>query len=141
MSKRRPSRRLRRLVARAREDYFFLGHTLSEYQKLNGMDDDRLAVFLKCRRETLNRLALCRKPDVDSREFAHDLRRIANFAACDADRLVQLLRYVAALQSLPVENTQTARGFLMAARDRREDGHKGRKKKGTQQGTEEVGDC
>ena len=54
---------LSRLVARARQDAFFVGRALAIYQKLHGMDDQHMAQWLECSEDDLARLALCRLPD------------------------------------------------------------------------------
>jgi len=111
------------LVSRARGDAFFLGQTLAEYQAMHGMDDRELGGMLQCAPEALGRLALCRRPDDQTAEFREDVLRIAALASCSAERLVQLLREVAAVASLRQGRGETsAHGMLMAARDRRSRG-------------------
>jgi hypothetical protein len=113
---------MQRLVERTRQDAFFVGRALAVYQKLHDMDDPQLAQRLKCSLSDLTRLALCRLPDDKKVGFQHDVRKIAAFAACDPDRLVQLLREVAAWDALQGDNQEVADGFLLAARDRKPEG-------------------
>jgi hypothetical protein len=113
---------LRRLVERTRQDAFFVGRALSVYQRLHDLDDPQLAQWLGCSEPDLNRLALCRLPDDKKVGFQQDVRKIAAFAACDPDRLVQLLREVAAWDALQGNNQEVANGFLLAARDRKPEG-------------------
>ena len=117
---RRGDRGFKRMVLRASDDVFFMGRALAEYRALHGMDDQKLGQRLQCTHEALARLALCRRPDDREAKFQDDVKRIAAFAPCNADRLVQLLREVAALGSLRKQRGKPPlAGLLMAARDRR----------------------
>ncbi|MFQ5741083.1 MAG: hypothetical protein ACE5JX_18940 [Acidobacteriota bacterium] len=107
-----------RLLERVRRDDFFLGHALSVYQEANNLNDTDLAGWLECSEDLLRRLALCRKPEDQSPRFQEDVRRIADFAQCNPDRLVRLLRESAAIGSL-TEGAHSD-GLLMAALDRGE---------------------
>lgn len=110
---------LRCFARRASTDAFFLGRALAEFQVLHRIDDPKLAELLQCTIEALNRLALCRRPNDQTPEFREEVQRIAMFATCNAERLVQLLREVAAVASLREErNEASSQGLLMAARDR-----------------------
>lgn len=113
---------LRRLVDRARKDAFFVGRALAIYQRLHDMDDPQLAQRLECSVPDLTRLALCRLPDDKKGGFQHDVRKIAAFAPCDPDSLVQVLREVASWDALQGDSQERANGFLLAARDHKPDG-------------------
>lgn len=107
------------LTRRARADKFFLGQSLALYQSLHRMSDKRLAKLLECSAEALGRLALCRRPDDQGARFREDVERVAVFASCSSERLLQLLREVAAITSLREAGVKaSADGMLMAARDR-----------------------
>ena len=106
-----------RAIERARDDDFFLGWALAHFQVDNRMEDEKLAEWLGCTREQLWKLSLCRLPSDQSDDFAVNVQQIATFGGCRPDRLVQLLREVAALSSLR-EGAKLADGALMAARDR-----------------------
>ncbi|MFZ5448915.1 MAG: hypothetical protein ACOZFS_09805 [Thermodesulfobacteriota bacterium] len=112
----------RRLMERARQDAFFVGWALALYQRLHDMDDPQLARWLQCSDSDLTKLALCRRPDGNQKGFQQDVGKIAAFAACHPDRLVQVLREVAVWDALKEENQEVARGFLLAARDRKLEG-------------------
>lgn len=108
---------------RASTDAFFLGRALAEHQAMHGIDDRKLAKMLQCTVQALARLALCRRPDDQAAKFREEVQRIATFASCNAERLVQLLREVAAVASLREEGSEaSSQGLLMAARDRRSSG-------------------
>jgi len=108
------------LARRASTDAFFLGNAFAEYQAMHGIDDRTLAKMLGCTIQAVARLALCRRPDDQAAKFREEVQRIATFASCNAERLVQLLREVAAVGSLREEGREaSSQGLLMAARDRR----------------------
>ena len=113
---------LRRLVERARHDAFFVGRALSIYQKLHGLDDQQMAQWLECSEADLERLALCRHPDDKKDGFQQDVRKIAAFAVCNPDRLVQVLREAASWDAFQGDSQDPAHGFLLAARDHKPDG-------------------
>ncbi|MDQ3775289.1 MAG: hypothetical protein M3461_13530 [Pseudomonadota bacterium] len=114
---------LRWFARRASADAFFLGRALAEYQAMHGLDDGTLAEMLQCTLEALARLALCRRPDDQAAKFREEVQRIATFTSCNAERLVELLREVAAVASLREEGSDaSSQGLLMAARDRRSSG-------------------
>jgi hypothetical protein len=113
------SKLIQRLIKLARKDTFFLGWALSVYQEIHSIDDHQLARWLECDVKTLDRLALCRLPGDKSPKFQNDIKKIAKFGRCNADRLVQLLREVVSILSLRGEVIEDARGLLMAARDRK----------------------
>ncbi len=114
---------LRRLVERVRRDAFFVGRALAIYQRRHDLDDLKLAQRLECSVSDLKRLALCRLPDDKQQiEFQQDVRKIAAFAPCNPDRLVQLLREVASWDALQGDSQERANGFLLAARDYKPDG-------------------
>ena len=113
---------IQRFVNQARKDTFFLGWALSVYQEIQSIDDHQLARWLECDLKNLNRLALCRLPDDKSPKFQNDIKKIAKFGRCSADRLVLLLREVVSILSLRGEVIEDTRGLLMAARGRKPDG-------------------
>ena len=113
-----PLKRMADLVSR---DPFFMGWALAQYQAHYSMADQALAEWLGCDTERLVRLALCRAPSDQSRRFQADVRRVATYANCNADQLVSLLREVAVIGSLRDTPSVGKDGFLMAARDRRDD--------------------
>jgi chromosome condensin MukBEF MukE localization factor len=114
---------LRWFARRASADAFFLGSALAEYQAMHGIDDRKLAETLRCTIEALARLGVCRRPDDQAAKFREEVQRIATFVSCNAERLVRLLREVAAVASLREGGSEaSSQGLLMAARDRRSSG-------------------
>jgi hypothetical protein len=113
---------IRRLVQRARQDPYFLGWTLSKYQYRHCLNDQQLAQRLECTLKALERLSICRLPDDLKEEFHQEVRQIAKFSPCNCDRLVQLLREVAAISVLADGFAENENGFLLAARHRKPHG-------------------
>ena len=117
-----------KIADRVRNDSYFLAQVLSKYEILHDISDQQLATYLECKPDGLIRLFLCRLPNVDDRQFQKDIRRIAEFAKCNLDKLVKILREVTAIIALQDETANiSSRGLLMAARDRHKE-HKGREK-------------
>ena len=87
------------------------------------MRETHLARFLGCSTRNLPRLGLCRRPDPDSPTFQSDIRRVADAFGLHADRLIQLIREMDALDvlgnALPGTGQEAVRGLLIAARDRK----------------------
>ncbi len=111
-------------VGRASHDLQFLGYDLREYRELNDLDDDGVARFLQCSRESLDRLALCLHPDPNRGSFRADIEQTAFHCNAHPQRLAQLIRAVDAvrtMRSAPQLRIPQAEpiAYLMAARDRR----------------------
>jgi len=107
---------------RVSSDPAFLAYYLVRFQGDQGWTADELQADLRCVGEAYYRLALCRTPDLDSRDAGSRLLRIADYAGADPYRLIAMVRHVRAMDRLrPTENVDRRGGFLLAARDREED--------------------
>ena len=106
-----------RLLSRASSDPLFVGSALAVYKMTRELDDVRLAAWLECSIDSLDRLALCRLPQREER-LCRDIEQIAAFGGCDADKLVALVREVAALVAFRKTGDRARESFLVAARDR-----------------------
>lgn len=124
MSARRKPR-LAALIRRTEIDTFFVSRTLARYQSMRNIGDAELRRFLNCTSDGLERLALCRLPDDRDAQFRDHVRQIASYVPCDASRLLELFREVAALDSLQGGEDGEATGLLLAARDRRKQSGEG----------------
>jgi hypothetical protein len=113
---------LDRLVALACRDPLFLGCAMADYQLTHDLDASGLAAWLGCSLGALSRLSLCRMPDDHSGRFTDDILKIARFASCNPDRLLQLLREVLVLRGLGRGVPESRAGLLAAARDRKREG-------------------
>lgn len=120
------------LARSLRHDPRFMSHALATHYRQDELDVIPLAEDLGISHALLIRLALCRRPDSTSEEFANQVREIADYTLTDEAQLASLLREVDALEkfaqlegsapdmafeprSLPVT------GVLAAARDRSEE--------------------
>jgi hypothetical protein len=110
--------RLADLAARAAGDPFFLGFTLAEYARAEGLADDRLAAHLRCPVESLTMLRLCRAPRPDPDGFRADVERVAERFGADPAKLAAVVRQVEAVIRLRDAGSVAAEaGFFLAARD------------------------
>src|SRR5690242_7445461 len=118
----KPAESLTRAARRAGEQPFFLASILQAYQRANNLDDLALADLLGCTLNNLPRLALCRRPAIDSQAFATDVAHLAGRFQLNGEQLAMVIRQVDALQALRhhLGAAQTASGLLQAARDRDE---------------------
>ncbi len=119
------------LAQRLQTDPRFMAYALAAYQRQEGMADEELAPALGMLPELVMRLALCRRPDPHSPQFAEQVREIADYALADEGRLANLLRQISSLEKLAQRQPTPATaneedaapltaGFLAAARDRNE---------------------
>jgi hypothetical protein len=109
-----------------------MSYALANHYQQDELDVLPMAESLGISTDLLIRLALCRRPDSTSEEFANQVREIADYTLTDEAQLARLLRQVDALEkfaqlegaapdvafeprSLPVT------GVLAAARDRGEE--------------------
>jgi hypothetical protein len=109
-----------------------MSHALATHYRQDELDVVPLAEDLGISPDLLIRLALCRRPEATSEEFANQVREIADYTLTDEAQLAGLLRQVDALEKfaglegsapdlafeprpLPVT------GVLAAARDRGEE--------------------
>src|SRR5579884_28037 len=105
-------------AARAGGRRFYLASAIAAFQGSRRMDDGELAQFLRCSADTLARLRLCRRPDVDSPDFQEDVRTIVQRFAVHAPSLLQILREVSSVETMRGSMPDSSAGFLMAARDK-----------------------
>jgi len=109
------SNHLDHLAHRLQDDPFFLACPLRLYAKSEGLSDDGLAAGLKCSKETLTSVLLCRAPSEEAESFYEGIERIAARFSLDAEAFAEAVRRGQALyhmaRSLNTSNT------LLAARD------------------------
>ena len=97
----------------------YLGFVLQCYADYERLSRDELAGRLGIAAEGIKDLALCYRPRAAT--FAQDIMAIAARSGADVPSLATIVRYVDALEALPVERAASAeRGALLAARERRE---------------------
>jgi len=114
-------------VRRSSEREWTLGHVLEKYRQFENKSPEALALELGCSLETLEWLALCRRPDEDT--FAEDLSAIADRFNVDPNGLASVIRHAESLGVFAArqEDGQTVRepALVLAARDRDSDDEAG----------------
>lgn len=103
------------LVKRLKGNPDFLAYVLARYQEQEGISDENLPAALGTLPELVFRLALCRRPDANTANFATSVREIADYTLVDESLIADLIRQVSSLESL---SKSAPHGFLAAARDR-----------------------
>ncbi len=107
------------LVKRLRENPDYMAYVLARYQEQEGVNDENLAEALGTLPHLAIRLALCRKPDTGSTDFATRVRELADYTLMDESVLANIIRQVSSLKAL---STASERQLLSAARDRGDPG-------------------
>ena len=106
---------LENMARRVECDPFFLACPLELYRKSEGLSEDALAAGLKCSKEALLSIRLCRAPAGEEESFHDDIERIAARFSVDADALAEAVRRGQAL--FHMASGRNASGTLLAARD------------------------
>ncbi len=126
------SGQLANFALRLEGDRDFMASALAAYREREKLNDQALAKQLGATDVTLLRLALCKRPDSASPQFAAQVREIAEYVGVDAPQLSNLLRQVEILEQLAkqpgtgkaketeAQQTSFRSGLLAAARDREE---------------------
>ncbi len=120
------------LARRLRNDPRYMSYVLAVYQKQESLMDDDLARELGTLPLLVLRLAVCKRPDSSSAQFAEQVRELADYALIDEAQLAGVLRQVEVIEkltgrpavlntmSLEKETGHSRAGLLAAARDRYE---------------------
>lgn len=117
-----PPEWLKTAVRKSREHTWTLGHIFATAHRIEGISPEALAAELGCSRETLDWLALCRRPEED--RFAEDLDVIAERFKLEPLPLARLIRRVESLATFTSrrqEEDVRDEALLMAARDDSDD--------------------
>lgn len=107
---------------RSKREAWMLGHAFEKYRQLEGMSEEGLAKELGCSVETLNWMALCRRPEGD--HFNEQATAIAERHGVDDYLLLQVLgrlKVVEVFQESSADGSAQQGGMLMAAQDRERD--------------------
>lgn len=94
------SRQMSSLARRLRDNPNFMARVLAGYQEQERLGDDALAEHLHTTPTALARLALCKRPDSSSPQFADQVRQIATYTNIDAAQLANMVRQVDSLEKL-----------------------------------------
>ena len=118
------------LARRLQSDPRFMACALAAYREQEGLEEEELPQALGIIPEMLSRLALCKRPDTQSPEFAAQVREIADYTLADEVQLANLLRQISGLEKLARRKSDAAEkseaaeplmtGLLAVARDRDE---------------------
>jgi hypothetical protein len=117
---------LENMARRLESDPFFLACPLMLYAKSEGLSDEGLAAALKCSKEALLSVRLCRVPVAEEETFQDDVERIAARFSVDADALIAAVRRGQAM--FHMTRGTKASSTLLAARDAENQGGAGHKK-------------
>ena len=120
---------LAHLASRLRDDKEFMASALSVYKIQERLSDEALAQRLGLQLEMITRLALCKRPQSNTSNFADQVRQLAAYIDIDASKIAQLIRQVEALEimgtlsksessSREAASQTEGMGWLTAARDR-----------------------
>lgn len=120
---------LEHLARRLESDPFFLACPLKLYQKSERLSEDALAAGLKCSKEGLLSVRLCRAPGGEEASFSDDIERIATTFSVDAGALAEAVRRGQAL--FHMASGRSASGTLLAARDGDREGSTDQRKGGS----------
>jgi hypothetical protein len=111
-----------------------MSYVLTVYQKQENLMDEELAQELGTLPSLILRLAICRRPDSSSAQFAEQVRELADYTLIDEAQLASFLRQVDAIEKLAGRpallskgesergTDHSSTGLLAAARDRYEPG-------------------
>ncbi len=132
------NRHLARLAKRLNEDTEYMASILAMYQICERLTDQSLSELLGISPGMLARLALCKRPNPESADFAQQVRKLADFTGADVGAIANLIRQIEALEAMKVLSKKqfgqserwsmaASQGLLAAARDRSEgEGKQGR---------------
>lgn len=97
----------------------FFASALAAYARSEQMADAALAARIGCSARTLTQLRLCRMPRAQPPLFWQDIEAIAQRYSLDAEILAEVARRGQSLLRLqnPTDDRNSAKGFLLAARD------------------------
>lgn len=136
------------LSRRLKGDPKFMAHVLSVYSEQEGFSEDDLVRELESAPEMVVRLALCKRPDADSLDFADQVEQLSDYTLIDETLLTRIIRQVDSLSALseyPGANlgepgaeavVNLGRGLLAAARDREDGAEIDQQADGKEEGTE-----
>jgi hypothetical protein len=113
MNKHSPS--FDRLALLAQKSPHLLAGPLALYKEQEGLDDQQVAVLLRCEPEALPRLALCERPR-PAPHFREDVERIAAYIHADMMQLAMLIRAAESREALRHRSVAVSPA-LLAARD------------------------
>ena len=109
------SNHLEHLARRLQDDPFFLACPLQLYARSEELNEEGLAAGLKCSKEALISVLLCRAPSGEDASFYEGIERIAARFSVDAEALADAVRRGQAI--FHMARTPSTSNTLLAARD------------------------
>jgi len=109
------TKHLEALACRLSKNPKFFASPLAAFALSEDLDDAALAERLKCTRENLTMIRLCRAPEAD--RFAVDIDEVATRFTADAQALAAAVRHGQAVERMRARQPEQTGGMLLAARD------------------------
>lgn len=100
MTSQEPFAVLSALARRLRNDPRYMSYVLAVYQRQENFMDVDLAQVLGTLPALVSRLAVCKRPDSSSAQFAEQIRELADYTLIDEVQLAGILRQVEAIEKL-----------------------------------------
>ena len=119
---------LQLMVTKFQDDPAYMAWIISAYQKQEKFSAYKLIEVLHTTEETLAKLALCKRPDTNSKDFGKQVAQISEYTKIDLLLLLKMIRRVESVTALSnnegvnsgVISNATKFNFV-AARDRNEE--------------------
>lgn len=111
------------LARKASSKKEFVGAALQAVAAANEASVSDIGSRIQCPAENLARLSLCKIPRESAEYFASDVKRISEFAGCNAAELANLVREYLVIAAMRKYNPEDSshETLLMAARDKKPD--------------------
>lgn len=123
----RTIRQLQMMAAKLQNNQSYMAWVLFTYQKQERISINKLVEAFNTNDEFLAKLALCKKPNTQSKSFREQINQISQYTGIDTFLLVKIIRQVESveqLSSIPndeIQQTSKAIQFgFAAARDKEE---------------------
>lgn len=104
----------------------FIANALEKYKAAEGLSDEEVSRYLRCKPERLPLLALCVRPESSDQEFLNKVEEVALYAGADPTAILAMLRRIETIDVFKSDNrssSEDATGFLLAARDDEEEAY------------------
>ncbi len=93
----RTLRQLQLMATKFQDDSAYMAWIISVYQKQEKLSSHKLIEVLHTTDETLARLALCKRPDTNSKDFGKQVAQISDYTKIDLLLLLKMIRQVESL--------------------------------------------
>lgn len=93
----RTLRQLQLMATKFQDDSAYMAWIISVYQKQEKLSSHKLIEVLHTTEEILARLALCKRPDTNSKDFGKQVAQISEYTKIDLLLLLKMIRQVESL--------------------------------------------